>query len=107
MKSLSQATLTAGNRTLCVCMDSISVFPAHSAIRSNAAWCVTDPVTLENARSVGTLRDCLTYATEWPSELSALIWGVLRAECPLQPLMDWVIENGPANLAAELEALQG
>lgn len=106
MKMLTQATLTAGDRTLCVHVDSISVFPANNYIRSNAAWVVTDRATLDYCTKNALLRDRITYATKWPAELSALIWGVLTAAAPLQPLMDWVIDNGPANLAAEIEALQ-
>lgn len=102
----SQVTLTAGDRTLLVCVDSISVFPSDSGIRSNAAWVVTDAATLDRIVKAQEARSHITYATAWPAEVSALIWGVLRAETPVQVLMDWVIEFGPENLAAEVTLLQ-
>lgn len=98
-----QATLKTGtsakDRELCVTRNSISVFPGHSAVRSHAAWIAT-------ASNLGSGQARMTWCFEFPGELRALINDVLDASAPLQPLMDWVIEYGPANLAAEIEALQ-
>jgi hypothetical protein len=102
MRPLTQATLTAGKRTLVVGAASVSVFPSNSGVKSRAAWVMSNATSDEYVAA----RPWVTYTNELPAELRALIRGVLAAECPLQPLMDWVIENGPANLAAEVEAVQ-
>jgi hypothetical protein len=98
-----QATLTAGDRTVCVKIDSVRVYRSgHGAV----TWMVTSREMFDYCERHALLRGHTTCAVRWPAELSALIWGVLTAECPLQPLTDWIIENGPRNLAAELEAMQ-
>lgn len=100
-----QATLTAGDRMLVVDRTSVSVFPARDGTRSNATW-VADRADHDYARDYYVRKFWITRVDAFPAELNALIHGVLNAESPLQPLMDWVIEYGPKNLAAEIESLQ-
>lgn len=90
---------TASDRVLCVTRDSISVFPGHSAVRSQAAWIAT-------GTNLGSGQSRMIWCFAFPDELRALINAVLDANAPLQLLMDWVIEYGPANLAVEIETLQ-
>ncbi len=95
-----QFQLTAGNRTMVVTPTNISVFPSHSGIKSNAAWIACDQINL------GYTKSWITQCERFPRELALLIDGVLNASAPVQPLMDWVIEYGLANLAREIERFQ-
>lgn len=104
-RALAQANLQAGDRMLVVDRTSVSVFPSDSGVRSNAAWVAStdrSPSTVDYYAR----KPWIVLTDAFPSELTALISGVLDEGCPVQPLMDWVIDNGPACLAAEIEALQ-
>lgn len=102
VRAKTSVNVTVGKRTLCIDAASVSVFPTSTAVRSNAAWV---------AAIVDADWQCryshVTYCDRFPDELAALIRGVLREGNPVEPLIDWVIEFGPANLAAELEAMCG
>lgn len=74
---------TAG--TLRVTSGGVAVFPSRHSATSLAFW--------------------YAHASD-AYELRLLIRGVLYAGCPIQPLMDWVIEYGEPLLAHHVERVQ-
>jgi hypothetical protein len=93
----TQATLTVGNRTVLVTRANLSVFPAHDFIRSHAAWAVGEHPIPD--------KPWIEFVREFPAEVNAFIAGILEEAAPVQPLCDWLIDNGPEKLAEQLRLM--
>lgn len=83
--------------------DSLTLWDGETYMRSRAAWHREPRCQEAYFADYYARKPWIAVTAEFPADLTGLIVGVLDG-APMEPLTDWLIEFGPANLAAGLVA---